>query len=63
VNFTFADFGGTFFETNYISFLSNYVTLSVVEGNFPNEMGKMSLPFKRQKGCVARVSNPRKGTA
>ena len=38
------------------------VILSVVEGNSPNEMGEMSLVFKRQKGCVARVSNPWKGT-
>ena len=29
---------------------------SVVERN-PDGTGKMSLPFKRQKGCVARVSN------
>ena len=40
--------------------LLNYVILSAVEGS-PNEMG-VSLTFKRQKGCVARVSNPWKGT-
>ncbi len=43
-------------------YLCNYVILSVAEGNSPNEMGEMSLTFKRQKGCVARVSNPWKGT-
>ena len=33
--------------------------VGVVERNFPDGTGKMSLPFKRQKGCVARVSNLR----